>query len=197
MNGRPRTAATRSAAELAREFDRRFADPARAADEEVEELLAIRVGGDAYAVRLRDVSGLVADRKIVPLPTPEPALLGIVGLRNGLAPVYSLAALLGYGPAAEAPRWLLLVGPGPQFGLAFPEFDGHRRVARGDVSSSQDGGAGAGGNAQVPELARVDDSRRGLIAIAALTEMIRARVANHDRVQDRTSEQTNERTKES
>jgi chemotaxis signal transduction protein len=193
MNGKPRTAATRSASELAREFDRSFADPARAADEEVEELLAIRVGGDAYAVRLRDVTGLVADRKIVPLPTPEPALLGIVGLRNGLAPVYSLAALLGYGPTAEAPRWLLLVGPGPQFGLAFPEFDGHRRAARADVSSNQDGGAGAGGNAQVPELVRIDDARRGLIGIAALTEMIRARVANHNRTQA----QTNERTKES
>ncbi len=193
MSGRPRTAATRSASELAREFDRSFADPAGATDEEVEELLAIRVGGDAYAVRLRDVTGLVADRKIVPLPTPEPALMGIVGLRNGLAPVYSLAALLGYGPAAEAPRWLLLVGPGPQFGLAFPEFDGHRRVARAEISSNQDGGAVAGGNAQVPELVRIDDTRRGLIGIAALTEMIRARVANHDR----TRAQANERTKES
>jgi|HubBroStandDraft_2_1064218.scaffolds.fasta_scaffold53983_2 chemotaxis signal transduction protein len=197
MSGQPRTTATRSASELAHEFDRSFADPARATDEEVEELLAIRVAGDAYAVRLRDVTGLVADRKIVPLPTPEPALLGIVGLRNGLAPVYNLAALLGYGPAAEAPRWLLLVGPGPQFGLAFPEFDGHRRVARAEVSSNRDGGAGAGGNAQVPELVRIDDTRRGLIDIAALIEMIRARVANHDRAQDHTNEQTNERTKES
>jgi chemotaxis signal transduction protein len=195
MNGPPRTATTRSASELAREFDRSFADPARAADEAVEELLALRVGGDAYAVRLRDVTGLVADRKIVPLPTPEPALLGIVGLRNGLAPVYSLAALLGYGPTAEAPRWLLLVGPGPQFALAFPEFDGHRRVARADVSSNQD--AGAGGNAQVPELVRIDDTRRGLIGIAALTEVIRARVANHARAQAHTNDQTNERTKES
>jgi chemotaxis signal transduction protein len=189
MNGQPPTAAARSARELAREFDRSFADPARAADEEVEELLAIRVGGDAYAVRLRDVTGLVADRKIVPLPTPEPALLGIVGLRNGLAPVYSLAALLGYGPAAEAPRWLLLVGAGPQFGLAFPAFDGHRRVARADVSSNQ---AGADGNAQVPELVRIDDTHLGLIGIAALTEVIRARVANHDRAQKQ-----RERTKES
>ena len=197
MNGRPRTSATRSASELAREFDRSFADPARAAADAVEELLAIRVGGDAYAVRLRDVTGLVADRKIVPLPTPEPALMGIVGLRNGLAPVYSLAALLGYGPTAEAPRWLLLVGPGPQFGLAFPEFDGHRRVERADVSSNQDGGAGAGRNAQVPELVRIDDTRRGLIGIAALTEMIRARVANHDRTRGRTNDQTSERTKES
>ena len=147
MTGKPRTAGTRSAAELARQFDRSFADPARAADEEIEELLAIRVGGDAYAVRLRDVTGLMVDRKIVPLPTPEPALLGIVGLRNGIAPVYSLAALLGYGPTAEAPRWLLLVDPGPQFGLAFPEFDGHRRVARADVSSNREAGAAAASSA--------------------------------------------------
>jgi chemotaxis signal transduction protein len=188
MTGKPSAAVARSAAELARQFDRSFADPARAVDEEVEELLAIRVGGDAYAVRLRDVTGLVADRKIVPLPTPEPALLGIVGLRNGIAPVYSLAGLLGYSPTAETARWLLLVGPGPQFGLAFPEFEGHRRVARADISSNREAGAVAGGNAHVPELVRVDDIRRGLIGIAGLTEDIRARVANHDRTRDRIKE---------
>jgi chemotaxis signal transduction protein len=186
MSATPGTAVTRSAAELAREFDRSFADPARAAAEGIEELLAIRVGGDPYAVRLRDVTGLLADRKIVPLPTPEPALLGLVGLRNGIAPVYSLAALLGYGAGGEPPRWLLLVGPGPLFGLAFQEFDGHRQVARADVSSNQDAGAGA--DANVPELVRVDDARRGLIGIAALTEVIRTRVASHQRNQDRTKE---------
>lgn len=185
MIGRAQAAISRDAAELAREFDRGFAAPFRSVTDAVEELLAIRVGGDPYAVRLRDVTGLMAGCKIVPLPTPEPAMLGLVGLRNGVAPVYSLAALLGYGPSAEPPRWLLLVGAGPLFGLAFQEFEGHRQVSPADISSNREGGAGA--NVNAPELVRVDDVRRGLIGVATLAEVIRAKVASHHRT-DRTKE---------
>jgi chemotaxis signal transduction protein len=170
-------AAARNAAALALDFDRTFAAPTRVTLEDPEGLLAFRVGGDAFAVRFRDVTGLLVDRKIVALPSSTSALLGIVGLHNGIAPVYSLAALLGYGASRDAPRWLLLVGAGPLFGLAFEDFDGHRQIARADVSSAQDETAGA----HVPESVRIDDIRRGLISIAALSDTIKALVAEHTR----------------
>ena len=174
-------AAAGNAAALALDFDRTFAAPRRARFADLEGLLALRVGGDAFAVRFRDVTGLRVDRKIVALPSSTSALLGIVGLRNGLAPVYSLGALLGYGASREAPRWLLLVGAGPLFALAFEDFDGHRQIARTDVSSAQDETSGA----HVPESVRIDDVRRGLISIAALTETIEALVAEHTRNKER------------
>jgi chemotaxis signal transduction protein len=168
----------RSASDLAREFDRTFEDPARVVVDDTEGLLAIRVAGDPYAVRLRDVSGLVVDRKIVALPTRLPALLGVVGLRGGVAPVYGLRALLGYEAIREAPRWLLLIGAGPLFGLAFEDFDGHRRTTRADISSRQNDTPGS----LVPESVRVDDDgRRGLINLATVTDTIQSRVAANDR----------------
>lgn len=174
-------ATARNAKALALDFDRTFADPRRVTGDDMEGLLALRVGGDPFAVRLRDVTGLIVDRKIVALPSPISALLGIVGLRNGIAPVYSLGALLGYGASRDAPRWLLLVGAGPLFGLAFEDFDGHRQIARADVSSAQ----GETSGAHVPESVRIDDLRRGLISIAALTDTIKALVVDNDRNKER------------
>jgi chemotaxis signal transduction protein len=175
-------AATADATELARAFDGSFAAVARVAASDDERLLAIRVGGHAYAVRLRDVTGLLADRKIVHLPTRMPAFLGMVGLRNEIAPVYSLGALLGYDALVDRPRWLLLVGAGPLFGLAFDEFDGHRQVARAAVSSRQ---GGDGLVALVPESVRLGDVQCGLISVAALTETIRARIARNAPTKER------------
>jgi purine-binding chemotaxis protein CheW len=174
-------ATTRNAKALALDFDRTFADPRRATVEDMEGLLALSVDGDAFAVRLRDVTGLIVDRKIVALPSPISALLGIVGLRNGIAPVYSLDVLLGYATSRDAPRWLLLVGAGPLFGLAFEDFDGHRQIARADVSSAQ----GETPGAHVPESVRIDDIQRGLLSIAALTETIKALVADNARNKER------------
>jgi hypothetical protein len=49
------------AAALRHAFDRSFAEPLRLGTEVVEDLLAIRIGTTAYAVRLAEVAGLFAD----------------------------------------------------------------------------------------------------------------------------------------
>lgn len=131
----PRVHAT--AAALRREFDESFARPARHAADDVESVLALRVGGDAYAVRLADVTGLLADRKLVPLPTAVPEFLGVVGMRGGVVPTWSLGALLGYGVERESPRWLILVGErggARALALAFERFEGHVRVPRAQLT---------------------------------------------------------------
>jgi purine-binding chemotaxis protein CheW len=126
------------AEELRQAFDRSFAAAPTVRAGTVEGLLTIRVGTNGYAVRLTDVSGLYADKKISPLPSPVPELRGIAGLRGTLLPVYDLGMLLGL-PRAAAARWLLVTAVTP-VGLAFDGFEGYASVApeallqvRGDV----------------------------------------------------------------
>jgi chemotaxis signal transduction protein len=114
--------------ELRQAFDRSFAlAPQTGTDTTlVENLLAVRVGPLPYGLRLMEVSGLFVDRKVTWLPSAVPELLGIVGLRGALLPVYDLGMLLGC-PRGAAPRWLLVTA-GMAVGLAFDSFDGYLRV---------------------------------------------------------------------
>jgi chemotaxis signal transduction protein len=83
------------AAELRETFDASFAN-AHAAEPPPElDLLEIRVAEHGYALRLSQVLALHADRKLVPVPGPRPELLGLVGMRGVVAPVYDLRLLLG------------------------------------------------------------------------------------------------------
>jgi chemotaxis signal transduction protein len=124
--------------DLRRAFDGQFAvarAPERAA---LEDLLAIRIGEDRYAIRLAGITGLFADRPVTPLPTLVTELLGIAGFRGTPTPVYDLRLLLGYSTVSTVgtgvPRWLVLVPvpiPGPvpvAVGLAFDHFDRHLQL---------------------------------------------------------------------
>jgi chemotaxis signal transduction protein len=116
------------AAELREAFDRSFAQAPSPAAAAVESLLAIRVGADRYALRLADVSGLFADKRVTWLPSPVSELVGIAGFRGAVLPVYDLGMLLGC-PRATAPRWMVVTIAAP-IGLAFEGFDGHLNVRR-------------------------------------------------------------------
>ncbi|MBI3529213.1 MAG: chemotaxis protein CheW [Betaproteobacteria bacterium] len=115
-------------ATLRREFDSSFAQPPATDIALRENFLAVRIGGDAYAIRVAEIGGLYADRHVVPLPTPMPELLGLAGFRGQIAPVYDLAALLGYAPRTS-PRWLVLVRRRETVALAFDAFEGQLMVS--------------------------------------------------------------------
>jgi chemotaxis signal transduction protein len=123
----PEISVARRIERLREDFDRSFAEPARRHDDEHVELLAVRAGGRAYALRLSQTAGLYPDRPVTPLPGPLPSLLGLAGFAGTVVPVYDLAALLGH-PVPERPRWLVLAAGAPPLGLAFHELDGHVRV---------------------------------------------------------------------
>lgn len=122
---------TERAAELRREFDRSFAEPVRIAAEPKEELLGIRVGGQACAIRLSEIAGLFAGKKITRVPAGNPALRGIAGFRGALLPVYDLHVLLGH-VGAQTPRWLVIASAAP-VALAFETFEGQLRVSRDQI----------------------------------------------------------------
>ena len=116
------------ASELRLAFDRTFAESPRRDTAPTEDLLALRLGSEPYAVRLSEIAGLFADREITRLPGGATALLGIAGFRGNVVPVYDLHVLLGRS-TAKALRWLM-VAAGAPVAFAFEAFDGHLRASR-------------------------------------------------------------------
>jgi chemotaxis signal transduction protein len=165
------------ASELRTAFDQSFAELPNEATVHVENFLAIRIGSDPFAMRLRDVAGLYADRAITSLPSPVSELVGIAGFRGGLVPVYDLRALLGY-PTSEPTRWLVLVttqlepsAPPTPVALAFDRFDGHLRVSPDAITT----GASDGRIAYVRELVSVEGGPRPIVDVGSLLDSITKR----------------------
>lgn len=159
--------------ELRRSFDRARAIPfSLGSDQDAENLLAIRVSGDAYAIRVNEIAGLATGRKIVPIPSPIPELVGLAGIRGTLVPAYSLDALLGYAAEAEQPRWLALCGTQECFALAFHEFEGYLRTSRKDLYPVEQKDAA---RMHVKEIVRVTGTVRPVVSVLLLRETIQER----------------------
>ncbi|HKC49983.1 MAG TPA: chemotaxis protein CheW, partial [Myxococcota bacterium] len=123
-----------SAATLRRDFDRSFAEPLPARSSGDVELLAVRVAGEPYLLPLRELAGLVADARVVGVPSALAEFLGVVGIRGVVVPVYDLGAILRQVSARRA-RWIALTARG-RIGLAFDAFDGQRRVPSGELHAA-------------------------------------------------------------
>ena len=164
---------TEKVAALRHAFDRAFAaapDPEAAP---VENLVAVRLSNDPFAIRLSDISGLFADKAVVPLPASAPALLGVAGFRGSIVPVFSLPALLGYAEDG-ALRWLVLAGAAGgarRVGLAFDRFEGHLQVPQSAIATDE---KGERQRRFVKEIIRTPDGVRPLIHMASVIEAIDA-----------------------
>ena len=158
------------AAQMQREFDRSFADAPRAATEVPNDLVAIRIGGDPYALRVAEIAGLHVDRSIASVPSQIPELLGIAGFRGSLIPVFDLGALLGYPAATAASRWLAIAA-GTSIAFAFEAFDGHVRVASGEIVPC----APREAPAHVVAIARDGGQVRPIVHLPSLIEAIATR----------------------
>lgn len=160
------------AADLRRAFDRSFALPPPQASLDVEDLLAIRVGGDPYAVRLRDITGMVAGRVVVPVPAVTRDLMGLAGLRGGVVAVFGLASILGYSQEGAAPRWMILCGAEEPIALAFSDFEGHLRLPASALHADEDVRAV---RQHVNQVANTAAGVRPVISVPFIVAMIRNR----------------------
>jgi purine-binding chemotaxis protein CheW len=162
---------------MRRAFDATFAAPPAATVRAEKQMLAVRIAGAGYAIRLAELAGLVAAKRIVPLPGRAPALLGVVGIRGGLVPVYSLAAVLAEEAEHGPPSWLVLC-PGEQpLALAFAELEGHLRVAASDFHALDARAFGT-------QVVRVGRESRAVISIPAVVETITRRVSPDGRPEE-------------
>ncbi len=160
------------AADLRRAFDQSFAEARREQVVELESLLAIRVAGDPYGLRLGELTGLHACPRVTPLPTGVSSLLGIAGFRGILVPVYDLRVLLGY-PQAGSPRWVALAHEeSSAVGLAFDALEGQLRVAR-DAITLRSGGAPA---TFVREVVSADAVVRPVVHVPSVLDVITQRM---------------------
>jgi chemotaxis signal transduction protein len=159
------------AAELRRTFDRSFIEVQHIESVATEDFLAIHVGGDPYVLRLAEVAGLHAERKITALPSRVGELKGLAGFRGAMLPVYDLAALLGYRPSSEA-RWMVIAADTP-IALAFDTFDRHCRLPRAAVTSE----GNAPSRDHLGQIVRAENFVRPIVNVPSLVAAIRSRAA--------------------
>lgn len=159
------------ATELRLAFDRSFAEAPANASTPTEAFLGIGAGNGQYALRLAEISGLYADKKIVPVPSESTDLLGITSFRGALVPIYDLQLMLGYA-AATTPRWLVLMASKTPAGIAFERFDGYFAATRDaiatDISSERR-------QPHINETVRVLDQSRPVVSLVSMLDSIRKR----------------------
>src|SRR5262245_41520141 len=120
---------------LRSDFDRSFAQPASHNLEESVDLIALRLNAQPSAIRLTEITALIAGNKITRIPGSDRALHGIIGSRGALLPVYDLQSLIGLA-RSDAPRWLVIEATA-QVGLAFDIFECQLRVSPNQILPQQ------------------------------------------------------------
>lgn len=161
---------SRAARTLREEFDRSFTLAPTLPPAGSENLLTIRVGAEPYAIRMAEIRGLYADRRILALPSAWPELLGVTGIRGRIVPVYQLAALLGREGAA-APRWMVLVEAGAPLAFGFDAFDAHISAGAGQLLAPDSAAEPAAG------AVRTATGVLPLLTLGRLAERLARRVA--------------------
>ena len=164
------------AAELRQAFDLSFALPPPQASQEVEDLLTIRVAGDPYAIRLRDIAGIVAGRRVVPVPAVTLDLLGLAGIRGDVVSVFGLASILGYGQAPGSPRWMILCGVEEPIALAFSDFEGYVRLPKSSLHADENLRTT---RQYVNQVASTEAGARAVISIPLVVATIRNRTGHN------------------
>ncbi|MBI4584439.1 MAG: chemotaxis protein CheW [Planctomycetes bacterium] len=156
------------AADIRRAFDRSFAAALDPKTEEVEGILVFRVAEDRFAVRLREIAGLVKSGNLVPVPAKTRALLGLAGIRGELVPIFSTAKLLGYACHEEA-NWIFLCREPSRLGFAIGEFEGCRHLPKAAFSVPEGSLSSAGS----PEYVVVGSCVHTIINVSNLVMSIK------------------------
>lgn len=162
---------SRTAAQLRQDFDHSFAEAVRSETEPKEDFLAIRLGGEEHTIRLDEIANLLPLAALTRFPGPLAELLGVIGFRGVIVPVYDLRALLGYA-AQDMPNWLVITKAQP-VALAFDAFDGHLRQSRASSARQADTETA---RRHVQELLRTGEHVRPVVSIASVLETINALV---------------------
>jgi chemotaxis signal transduction protein len=163
------SARNETAVKLRREFDAAFARAFVLEPDASEHLLLVRAGERQLAVRAREIAGIMRCPPSAALPSRNPALGGLVGVRGTLVAVYSVSALLGELSGRVASGWIVLCDVDRSAALSFDELAGYERVAVDEIRSPRQ--PNRGGSASGIEHLRGAD--RTVLSLPRLLERIR------------------------
>jgi purine-binding chemotaxis protein CheW len=161
-----RLSASGRAEQLRQEFDLSFTRPTLAADEGREMLLAIRFTTTAAALRLGDISALVANKAITPVPAASGALLGLAAFRGAILPVFDLQNLVLHARSV-ASRFLVVAASAP-LAFAFEGFEGQVAAASSNIVARH-----GEGHAFANDLVTAGTQVRPIIHLPSVIEAIR------------------------
>ena len=142
----PQTGLSISAEQLREAFDQSFTRAVVTDATRWLDFLQIRLDDRVHVLALDEVACLQPLSWVTPIPGPLPALMGVIGHKGDIVPVYDLRIVLGYA-ATSAPRWMV-VSRQPNLALAFDAFDKHVRYPDGAVARPA-GGESAGDHIQM------------------------------------------------
>lgn len=127
---------SRTPEELARIYQeraQRLAQPPALETSAEEELLIFRAGGERYAFRVADVSEVLRECRVTPVPGAPRVVAGVIQVRGEIRPVYDLRRKLGLPEMeGETGAVILMRGNGHPFGARVDAIE-EIRVVREDT----------------------------------------------------------------
>ena len=121
--------------EIFQERARRLAQPNQAAAELASDMLVVfRLAGERFAFRVSEVTEILPEFKLTPVPGAPAAIAGVIQVRGEIRLVYRLHAQLGLpeDPGNSSTTVLLLQAGDRRFGVQVEAVDEIRAVGSGD-----------------------------------------------------------------
>lgn len=154
-------------AELRLAFDQSFSAPVEAGKGDLVSLIAMRTAGELLALRSDQIGGIARVRRIVAVPSRIRELVGIMGMRGALVPVFNLASLLGADGPSGPCSWVALAHGESPAALAFEEFEGQVEVAKTCLYEAE-----GPPRRYVRQLAQIGAAVRAVIDVPSVVEAI-------------------------
>jgi chemotaxis signal transduction protein len=162
-------------AELRTAFDQTYAIPPSTQNiGQIEDLLAIRLGGNPYALRAGEISALARMPKVVAVPSPSPELEGLAGVRGAVVPIYRLAALFGSDREKQL-RWCAWCGSEELMGFAFGGFEGFVRASQSQIYAPEHEYLTY---EHVKSVFRTDEIVRPIVNLPSIMQLMKRRCTN-------------------
>lgn len=166
------------ASELRASFDQSFAERPNADSRNHIIFLGIRVHTQSFALRLSEISRVITDRKITPIPGVSSDLLGVLGFRGQMIAVYDLRVLLGY-PRSDQPRWFAVAAGAHPVAFAFDMLESYCQVTPDNIALSE-ASSSVETQARFCGVLHINGSSRTILSIPSLIHDLRNNVRASD-----------------